>query len=124
MIGRIDAIKMVVFPRLLYLFKSIPMFIPQKYFKMLHSIIIPFIWQNKTARRSKKHLCKSKTKGDFGLPDFKCFYWAVNLNNLMYWRNLHTEEDVSSDKTQSWLPIELSFCKGTCLSALLNSNIS
>ncbi len=35
MVGRINAIKMVVLPRLVYVFQSIPFFIPFNYFKEL-----------------------------------------------------------------------------------------
>ncbi len=67
MVGRINAIKMVVLPRFLYVFQYIPFFIPFNYFKQLESIISSFIWDNKTARINKKHLNKSKDQGGLNI---------------------------------------------------------
>lgn len=80
MVGKINAVKMVSLPRFLHLFQSIPSCIPQSYFKQLDKITIQFLWNYKTARIKKQHLCKSKEKGGFGLPFFKAYYWAVHLN--------------------------------------------
>ncbi len=91
-VGRINAIQMVVLPRFLYVFQSIPFFIPLNYFKQLESIISSFIWDNKTARINKKHLNKSKDQGGFGLPNFKFYYWAANLNTLVWWRKIASVE--------------------------------
>ena len=46
MVGHINVIKMVVFPRFLYIFQSIPVCIPQKYFRQLDYIISYLVWQN------------------------------------------------------------------------------
>lgn len=54
--GKINAIKVVVLPRFLHLFQSVPCYIAQRYFKQLYSIITPFIWNYKSVRISKKHL--------------------------------------------------------------------
>jgi len=57
------------FPQFLYIFQSIPSL-----------IIIPFLWPF------------SKQESDFGLPDFKCYYWAAHLNILAFWRSLNCTE--------------------------------
>ena len=54
LLGRINAIKMVFLPQLLYLYQNIPVFIPKSFHKQLDSIIIPFIWDDKTHRIGKK----------------------------------------------------------------------
>lgn len=122
LVGRINAIKMVVLPRFLYIFQSIPSCIPQAYFRKLDSVVIPFLWQNKVARINKKHLCKSKQEGGFGLPDFKCFYWAAHLNILVFWRSSNLTED-TANPPPAWLSLEQAECEGTSLLALLNSPI-
>ncbi len=111
---------MVVLPRLVYVFQSIPFFIPFNYFKQLDSIISSFIRDNKTARINKKHLNKSKDQGGFGLLNFKFYYWAANLNTLVWWRKIASVE--LGDKPE-WLAIEEASCNKTSLSALLNSPI-
>lgn len=81
--GKIHAIKMIVLPHFLHLFQSIPCFIPQSYLQLqLDSIIIPFIWNFKAIRISKKHICKPKNTGGFALPNFKMYYWVANLSIL------------------------------------------
>ncbi len=80
MVGRINAIKMVVLPRFLYIFQSIPVCIPQKHLRKLVSIISSFIWSGKIPRISKKNLIKSRFEGGFGLPQFKSYYLAAHLN--------------------------------------------
>lgn len=116
--GKINAIKMIVLPRFLHLFQSIPCFIPQSYFKQLDSIIIPFIWNYKAVRITKKHLCKSKNSGGFALPNFKMYYWAAHLSILAWWRSGPSS---SSYGCPTWLCMERLLCQKTSLLALLNS---
>lgn len=85
MVARINAIKMIVLPRFLYIFQNLPVFIPLHYFKKLDSIISSFIWNNKMARISKKHLWKNRAERGFGLPHLKLYYWAANPNVLSFW---------------------------------------
>lgn len=122
LVGRVNAIKMVVLPRFLYIFQALPSYIPQKYFKKLDLIVIPFLWQNKVARINKKHLCKPKQEGGFGFPDFKCFYWAAQLNTLTFWRFSNLIED-TNNPPPAWLSLEQDACEGSSLTALLNSPI-
>lgn len=104
MIGRVNAMKMMALPRFLYLFQSLPVYIPQAFFKTLNSIILPFIWGFKTHRISRKHTTKPKTSGGLGLPIFQHYYWAANCRALMYWHDAYTVN--VSDSTPSWLAIE------------------
>jgi hypothetical protein len=119
LVGRINAIKMVVLPRFLYLFQCLPNFIPQSYFKKLDSIVTPFLWDNKAARISKKHLCKYKIEGGFGLPHFKLYYWAANLNIVSFWRE--SSPAMRQKDMPSWLLIEQASCQRSSLPALVNS---
>lgn len=116
--GKINAIKMVVLPRFLHLFQSLPCYITQPYFKQLDSILIPFIWNYKTVRISKKHLSKSKNSGGFMLPNFKMYYWAAHLSVLAWWKK---GPPSSVDSCPAWLVIERLLCKKSSLSSLLNS---
>lgn len=119
MAGRINSVKMIVLPRFLYFFQSLPCFIPQSFFKQLDMIIVPFLWNYKNVRISKKHLCKTKKEGGFGLPQFKYYYWAANLNIFAWWKKKASDPD----KDPSWLRMEQEFCNRTSLAALLNSPI-
>ena len=99
MVGRINSIKMVVLPRFLYIFQSIPVCIPQKHFRQLDSIVSSFIWSGKIPRISKKHLIKSRSEGGFGLLNldpiiwlhlsiFFCFGWGVYQAIPLYQHSL------------------------------------
>ncbi len=69
MLGRVNAIKMVFLPQLLYLLQNVPVFVAKSFFKRLDSIISPFLWNCKTHRIGKKHLCKCKEEGGLALPN-------------------------------------------------------
>lgn len=114
--GRINSVKMVVLPRFLYIFQSLPCFIPQSFFKQLDTIIVPFLRNYKNVRISKKHLCKTKKEGGFGLPQFKYYYWAANLSIFARWKKWPSD----TDGDPSWLRMEQAFCNRTSLGALLN----
>ena len=58
LIGRVNTVKMVCLPQ----------------FFLLDSIILPFIWNYKSHRIRKGHLCKRKTSGGLALPDFMRYY--------------------------------------------------
>ena len=110
---------MVVLPRFLYLFQCLPNFIPQSYFKKLDSIVITFLWDNKAARISNKDLCKYKIEGGFGLPHFKLYYWASNLNIVSFWKE--SLPGMRLNDMPSWLLIEQASCQRSSLPALVNS---
>lgn len=86
MVGRINAIKMVCFPKALYIFQNLPIFLPSSFFKKMNSIILPFVWVYKTHRIAKAHLQKPSNEGGLGLPEFRKYYWAVNARALTYWQ--------------------------------------
>uniref|UniRef100_A0A3B3HJQ5 Reverse transcriptase domain-containing protein n=1 Tax=Oryzias latipes TaxID=8090 RepID=A0A3B3HJQ5_ORYLA len=71
LVGRVNVVKMSVLPRFLYLFQSIPVYIPNSYFKKLDSIISAFIWNGKKPRLRKEHLQKAKQHGGFSLPNLR-----------------------------------------------------
>lgn len=112
LIGRINAIKMIFLPQLLYLFQNIPIFLKKVFFKRLDSLIVPFLWRHKPPRISKKYLCKSKRTGGLALPNFIHYYWASMIRTSLFWL-----KDLSS--TPTWLLIEQEDCYPFALSSIL-----
>lgn len=106
LIGRVNAIKMVTLPRFLYLFQNLPIFLPKSFFKLIDSLILPFVWGFKVHRISKKHLTKPKSAGGLSLPNFCHYYWAANCRVLMYWQN--PRQGNVNASIPSWLAIEQS----------------
>ena len=50
--GRTNSVKMIILPRFLYLFQSIPIFLPKSFFQSLNKLITSFVWTGKHPRNS------------------------------------------------------------------------
>lgn len=72
-LGRINAIKMTLLPRILYFFRSLSIQIIKACLQ-LQSKIITFIWGNKGHRLSKSVLFLARNQGGFGLPNLFWYY--------------------------------------------------
>lgn len=123
MVGKINAVKMVILPQFLYLFQNLPIYLPISFFKLLDSIIMPFIWGYKVPRITKIHLQKPTQLGGLGLPVFKFYYWAANARALLYWqRGIPGQTFSVTDPL--WLRIETISLTTSCLPVLLFSKTS
>jgi len=83
--SRIEVVKMNILPRLLYLFLSLPIKIPDEQFKKWDKQITRFIWAGHRPRIRFKTLQISKDKGGLALPDLKKYYYAAQLRYVVYW---------------------------------------
>ena len=83
--GRVNAIKMNILPRFLYLFQCLPLFLPKLFFTTLDKLITGFLWGNKLPRINKVMLQRHRTQGGLSLPNFRFYYWAANIQKIMYW---------------------------------------
>ena len=110
--GRINTVKMTILPKFLYLFQTIPIFLPKSFFQNLNKLISSFIWADRRPRINMRLLQEQKTDGGLALPNFQYYHWAANTHKLLYW--FHSSQS-------SWSTIEEKSCKGTSLSALLCS---
>ncbi len=82
LIGKVNAVKMNILPKCLYLFQCLPIFIPKYFFSNLDKIISSFIWNNKPRRIGLKHLVNPKEVGGLALPRFQTYYWAANFRKV------------------------------------------
>lgn len=114
LIGRVNAIKMIILPKILYLFQNLPVFLPKSYFKKIHLLVLPFLWGNKTHRIARKHLCKFKKEGGLALPNFLFYYWATHIKFMSYWL-------ADMGEPPAWLQLEQEACQPYCLGAMLLS---
>uniref|UniRef100_A0A3B3HAI8 Reverse transcriptase domain-containing protein n=1 Tax=Oryzias latipes TaxID=8090 RepID=A0A3B3HAI8_ORYLA len=111
LIGRVAAIKMMILPKINYLFSMIPSKPPTTWFKSLDSFISQYLWEGKPPRISLKTIKKPKDRGGLGLPDFQDYYSANRLCYVQKWLNPGVLDE-------SWLDIEQNLCDNLDISNL------
>ncbi len=120
--GRVNIVKMVVLPKFMYLFQNIPIYLTASFFKLIDSIIIPFIWADKPSCISKAHLHKPIAEGGLSLPVFRHYYWACNARALVFWGHPTAAAEQRHSLCPSWPVIETrvaSVNAGASLAAIL-----
>lgn len=80
--SRIESVKMVILPRLLYLFLSLPIEVSDQQFMEWHKLISRYIWMGKKPRIKFKVMQLSKDKGGMALPNVKDSYYAAQIRTL------------------------------------------
>lgn len=65
---------------LLYLFLSLPIWIPTSVIRMTGKIISTFILQKKKSRLKHKLLVNPKNQGGLNFPNMKLYYWTAQLH--------------------------------------------
>ena len=83
--SRIEVVKMNILPRLLYLFLSLPVKIPESQFTAWDRLISRFIWAGARPRVRLKTLQLDKEKGGLAVPNLKEYYYAAQLRYVVYW---------------------------------------
>lgn len=83
--GRKNSVKMTILPRLLFLFQTVPVFVPKKIFKNLDTCISSFIWNKNIPRIRKSYLERQKEVMGLALPIFLHYYFASNIHKVIYW---------------------------------------
>ncbi|KAM8967064.1 collagen alpha-6(VI) chain [Pelodytes ibericus] len=97
--GKINTIRSYIWPKIMYIFRMIPLKVHQSWLKMIQSSLSRFIWLNKKPRLCLHLLTKNGKQGGLGMPDVEEQYRASCLQHILY-----TLSDQS--QRESWYPLE------------------
>ncbi len=106
---------MNILPRFLFLFQTLPVFLPKSYIKLLDGAISTSICQGRSPRLSKTYLQRHKKDGGLALPNFFIYYWAANISKIHSWYN---------SPHLDWCKLEAQSCSSSSLPALVCAPIS
>lgn len=83
--GRLAAYKMLLLPKLIYIFRTLPIPLPNSFLKTMQNQMLKFIWAGKRARFSLQMQENHKQIGGLGVPNLKDYYTATILEQLKQW---------------------------------------
>lgn len=84
-LGKITAIKMTILPKLLYLFRALPVKISKSYLLKLQAHFNRFIWKDKPPRFSREVLYRPYRLGGLGVPQEWLYYLASRFSQQAQW---------------------------------------
>lgn len=85
LLGRIVLIKMIVLPKLIFLFQTIPIISNMKILEQWQGILQKFVWAGKKPCIKMKSLCDLKENGGLQMPNLRTYFEASCLAWLYNW---------------------------------------
>lgn len=82
LVGKISVVKINVLPKLLYLFRSIPLFLPKHFFDSLDEVIGSFVRGARSPRVRRSSLRKREFSWGLALPNFLFYRRATRIHKI------------------------------------------
>uniref|UniRef100_A0A8C5Q824 Reverse transcriptase domain-containing protein n=1 Tax=Leptobrachium leishanense TaxID=445787 RepID=A0A8C5Q824_9ANUR len=105
-VGRVSSIKMTILPKLLYLFRTLPLPLPTSYLEEIQSYFLTYVWRRGRPRVPAKLLYLSRCNGGMAMPNVTLYYNATLLASM--------GEFFLQSSTPRWTSVEQT-CVGTHL---------
>lgn len=83
--GRLAAFKMSILPKILYVFRTLPIQISLTCFTSIRKIISTLLWSSGKSRYAHDILPRHRRARGIGLPDIQDYYTATLLDQLRFW---------------------------------------
>lgn len=110
LLGRVETVRMNILPRLLFLFRLLPIVIPAANFKALYKNFLRFLWTSKKVRIKYNKLKNPKEEGGLNMPNLRNYYWASQLRGVIMW--------ITKDFDTIWVGMERRACMNIPLESL------
>uniref|UniRef100_A0A672FWV9 Reverse transcriptase domain-containing protein n=1 Tax=Salarias fasciatus TaxID=181472 RepID=A0A672FWV9_SALFA len=99
-IGRINLLKMNVFPRILFPLQMLPIYLSKKRVSEIEKVFSTFIWKGKTPRLKRALLKLPKERGGLTFPDIRMYNWACHGRIIREWIQSYLNGE--DDPSESW----------------------
>lgn len=83
--GRIATLKMLILPKLLYLFRTLIIPLPNTFLSSVQKLFTQYIWNHKPPRCSLTIMLKHRRQGGMGVPNVLSYYKACVMDQIKYW---------------------------------------